>query len=123
MSTRTFRPTEATIVVEAQSETEELAQLVVAPVDGSRPGVVIGPDYSYTQDTTFDVSPDGNSIVLTVDGVTSIVDVASGQVVRTLEDVTSFPTWQRLAPDEAGLGLATLPPDGSWQVGAERPRI
>jgi Tol biopolymer transport system component len=41
-----FSPDGSTIVVEAQPDTEELAQLVVAPLDGSRPGVVIGPDYS-----------------------------------------------------------------------------
>jgi Tol biopolymer transport system component len=95
-----FSPDGTSIVVEAQSETEELAQLVVAPVDGSRPGVVIGPDFSYMQDTEFDFSPDGASVVLTLGGVTSVVDVATGEVLRTLDAVTSFPTWQRLAPAE-----------------------
>jgi Tol biopolymer transport system component len=92
-----FSPDGTMIVIEAQSETEDLSQLVVAPVDGSQPGVSIGPTFSYKDDSDFAFSPDGAKVVLTVNGVTSIIDVTTGRAT-IMPGIPSFPAWQRMAP-------------------------
>ena len=92
-----FSPDGTLIVVEAQSESEDRSQLVVGPVDGSRPGVAIGPTFSYKDDDAFAFSPDGTKIVLTVNDTTSILDIATGETT-TLPGITSYPSWQRLRP-------------------------
>lgn len=84
-----------TLAVEAQSESAELSELVVAPVDGSTPGIAVGPHFSYKDERAYAFSPDGTRIVLVINGVTSLVEIATG-VTTAMPGIPSLPTWQRL---------------------------
>ena len=92
-----FSPDSKLIAVESQSESEDRSQLVVGPVDGSRPGVAMGPTFSYKDENDFAFSPDGTKVILTVNDSTSIIDVATGETT-TLAGIPSYPSWQRLPP-------------------------
>jgi dipeptidyl aminopeptidase/acylaminoacyl peptidase len=93
-----FSPDGNLLLLEAQNMAVNEAQLVVAPVDGSSPGVAIGQTFTWGAPLGFAFSPDGRQVILTLADGTSIIDVASGQTVVKLASIPSFPTWQRLAP-------------------------
>jgi Tol biopolymer transport system component len=44
------------------------SQLMVAPADAKVPGVLIGPSYPYDAEHSFDISPDGSTILLYMAG-------------------------------------------------------
>ncbi len=101
-STPRFSPDGSQVVGEAA------AQLMTGPADGSAPAREIGPSFlapngsaagDQTNRQDFDFSPDSSKVVLTVGSpaVTWIIDVATGQAVRTTEPISNFPSWQRLA--------------------------
>jgi Tol biopolymer transport system component len=74
-------------------------QLMVAPANGRSPGRLIGPTFSYSDAKDFDWSPDGSTIVLTLeDHRTSLIDVATGTSSETADQILENPSWQRLAP-------------------------
>ena len=86
------------MVIEAQNEAVNEAQLVVAPVDGSSRGRRSARRSSWGAPLGFAFSPDGTQILLTLDDGTSIIDVASGQTLAKIASITSFPSWQRQSP-------------------------
>jgi hypothetical protein len=91
-----FSPDSSVLLFERQSP----SQLFVAPVDASRPPVPMGPTFDYSEPHAFDFSPDGTKVILTLGspGVTSIMDVTSGESQQTTQPMPNFPGWQRLAP-------------------------
>jgi hypothetical protein len=92
------RPDGSTIVFERQSA-DGIAQLMVAPLDGSRPPRSIGATYAYDAPPEFFLSPDGSKI-LTVDKVepSRIIDTMTGVVEATKQPIGGLPSWQRRAP-------------------------
>jgi Tol biopolymer transport system component len=83
----------------ARSNSGGGTQLAIGAADGSAPGVPFGPTYDYNASQDQQWSPDGTRVYLTIAGVTSIIEVASGETTA-LKDVPSMPGWQRLAPTQ-----------------------
>ena len=87
-----FSPDGSQLLVELQQP----GQLVVAPADGSGPGISIGPAFAFDHPHAFDFAPDGEAVILTVDDVTRVYRISDGATLS--ESVHPFPTWQRIAP-------------------------
>ena len=92
-----FSPDGTSILARANSG--GATRLSIGAADGSAPGVPFGPSYYYGDSQDQQWSPDGKEVYLTIAGVTSIIDVASGKTTA-LKDVPSMPGWQRLAPSQ-----------------------
>ncbi len=90
-------PDGSRIAVERQTNVG-VAQVVIAPADGTAAGLPVGPLYPFG-DGRFDFSPDGSRILLTlVTGKSHFIDVATGDPETTEVAVPGVPSWQRLAP-------------------------
>ena len=77
-----------------------LAELVVAPIDGT-PGRTIGRpfDLGAQPDRVIRISPDGRQVAIAFKGQAPMfVDVATGAVTTGPDQLGSFSSWQRLAP-------------------------
>ena len=74
-------------------------QLFHGQLDGSQAAVPIGPSFRYPNELSWNVSPDGTQVLLTVQtpSQTSIIDVASGESTG-IGDLGDAWDWQRLAP-------------------------
>ena len=72
------------------------SQLMVAPLDGSAPGTVIGPTFAYNDEHSFDLSPDGSTIVLYMTGKkTHLIDLLTGATTDLSQGMSDPPNWQR----------------------------
>ena len=93
-----FSPDGRSLLFERQ--TSSTSRLVVRPLDGSGPDILLGPTFTYEDTRHFDFSPDGTKVILTLGdpGVTWIMDATGGLGEKTNEVIPSFPNWQRLAP-------------------------
>ena len=83
-------------------EDASVAQLMVAPIDLSEPGRLIGPKTSIQSDLSWGISPDGATIFLDVGGDVGgtrvFIDVATGVVETRPDRLALFGSWQRRAP-------------------------
>ena len=70
-------------------------QLVIAPLDGSAPGVALGPAYASGDRESFDISPDGKTVILDLAGVTWFIDTATGIAKEAPDYMPNQPSWQR----------------------------
>jgi hypothetical protein len=72
------------------------SQLMVAPADANVPGVLIGPSYPYDAEHSFDISPDGSTILLYMAGEkTRLIDLGSGAITNLSQSMGDPPSWQR----------------------------
>jgi Tol biopolymer transport system component len=89
-------PDGATVVVQRE---DSMAQLMVAPTDASRPGILIGPRFALDSEPTYGFSPDGDSIYLDFPAATpQFLDVATGAIRPGPGTASECCSWQRLAP-------------------------
>ncbi|MET0771529.1 MAG: hypothetical protein ABWZ82_00470 [Candidatus Limnocylindrales bacterium] len=65
-------------------------------VDGSVPGRLIGPEYSYLVRHGFDFSPDGTKVVLFLASKSVLIDLVTDEWTD-LDIASDFVSWQRLA--------------------------
>ncbi|MEO5885278.1 MAG: hypothetical protein ABIQ58_07195 [Candidatus Limnocylindrales bacterium] len=78
-------------------ERMHLAQLIVAPAEPGARGTLIGSVYDYNRQNQFMFSPNGQQVILTLDGTsTEVFRVSDG--VSLGRAAHAFPTIQRLAP-------------------------
>lgn len=76
----------------------DLAQLAVAPSDGSAHARPLGLEFNWNSDYNYTFSPDGKTAMLNLGiSTTWLIDIASGERRVTDEPVRNFATWQRLA--------------------------
>lgn len=74
------------------------SQLVIAPIDGSVPALALGPAYDGGDDgimESFDISPDGSTVILDLAGATWLIDTATGEAIKAPEYLPNQPSWQR----------------------------
>jgi WD40-like Beta Propeller Repeat len=72
------------------------SQLMVAPADASAPGVLIGPTYAYDVEHSFDISPDGSTVVLYMAGEqVRFIDLRTGAITNLSQIMGDPPSWQR----------------------------
>lgn len=72
------------------------SQLMVAPADASAPGALIGPSYAYDVEHSFEISPDGSTIVLYIAGEqTRLLDLRTGAITILSQSMGNLPSWQR----------------------------
>ena len=84
------------ILLERQDNPTEKAQLLIAPVDGSGPGMKIGEVYTTTHG--WDVSPDRAKVIFAADqGPGLLVSTETGAVEEAAFGLPALPGWQRLA--------------------------
>lgn len=83
-------------------EDDSLGQLMVAPIDRSEPGRLIGPKVSIQSEVGWSISPDGAMIAHDVGGDVGgtevFIDVATGLVETRPDRLALFGSWQRRAP-------------------------
>jgi len=83
-------------------EDASMAQLMVAPIDRSEPGRLIGPKSSLQSEVGWGISPDGATIFLDVGadvgGTDVFIDVATGLVETRPDRLALLASWQRRAP-------------------------
>jgi len=95
-----FAPDGSTVLIERQRIGPDgtfPAQVVIAPVQGGGSARPIGPEFLYDTPHRFGFTPDGQQVIVTIDGVTRFYRVADGTEVGqplTME----FPDVQRLHP-------------------------
>ena len=70
-------------------------QLGVAPIDSSAPGLPLGSPYASSDLESFDISPDGTTVILDLAGVTWFIDTTTGMTTRSPEYLPNQPSWQR----------------------------
>ena len=70
-------------------------QLVIAPLDGSAPARTLGPAYPGDDRESFDISPDGSTLLFDLKGATWFIDLATGEATRSAEYLPNQPSWQR----------------------------
>jgi Tol biopolymer transport system component len=74
------------------------AQLMIAPSDASRQGVLIGPTFGLDSNVAYGWSPDGTKVFLrTFDGTPTFFDAETGQQVPGPATPSECCTWQRRA--------------------------
>ncbi len=75
---------------------------MVAPLDRSEPGRLIGPKFSIRSEVAWGISPDGATIFLDVGGDVGgtrvFIDVATGVVETRPDRLAGWGSWQRRAP-------------------------
>lgn len=75
------------------------AQLLITTVDGSGPGLRVGPHFSVDAEPLYGFSPDGTTVYLAfADSRPQYIDVASGAITTGPVPFKSFAGYQRLAP-------------------------
>lgn len=83
-------------------EDDSMGQLMVAPIDRSEPGRLIGPKSSIQSEVGWSISPDGATISHDVGGDVGgtdvFIDVATGLVETRPDRLAGWGSWQRRAP-------------------------
>ncbi len=95
-----FSPDGSQVLVERQAAVAPYpAQMLVVLADGSAAGVAIGPTFAYDSPHAFGFSPDGQQVVLAVDGSpTRFYRISDGAAVPGPDELVAYPSWQRLRP-------------------------
>ncbi len=79
-----------------------LGQIMIAPADASRPGILVGRPWNKNDDgngPAYGFSPDGTTVFVTFDGtVPQFFDAVTGAVRAGPSTPSNCCAWQRLAP-------------------------
>jgi hypothetical protein len=91
-----YSPDGATLVVQRE---DSMAQLMLAPTDASRPGILMGPRFALDSEPTYGFSPDGGSIYLDFPtAAPQFLDATTGAIRPGPGTSSECCSWQRLAP-------------------------
>ena len=93
-----YTPDGASLVFETgphSSGADLNGQLAIAPLDGSVPAMTLGPAYPGDDRESYDISPDGTTLLFDLKGATWFIDLATGAATRSTEYLPDQPSWQR----------------------------
>ena len=92
-----FSPDGTKVVFEGTTDGGVTQLMVYAPLDGGGPSVQIGPSYGNASRYGFDFSPDGTNAILSMNGKTRLIDIATDATIELMDSPDGPPSWQRLA--------------------------
>ena len=93
-----FSPDGTSLLFESGPHTDDPnvdSQLVFARLDGSTPPVLLGAPYAHDDRESYDLSPDGTTVLLDLAGATWFLDTSTGQATKSKVYMPDQPSWQR----------------------------